>query len=128
MPALAPATGWARPLRAASLAKGCSYSSPGRTAERLEKVDAEIVAERGKAVAVVTDVTNEKDVIRLLSLAAESGTLELAVYNAGGNVASSLLQLKTSEFKSLWRQVALGGIPGRPRGCPPDASPIAMGP
>ena len=82
----------------------------GRTAERLEKVADEIIAERGKAVAVVTDVTSEKDVGRLLSLAEESGTLELAVYNAGGNAVSSLLQLKASEFESLWRQSALGGF------------------
>ena len=49
------------------------------------------MAARGKAVAVAADVTSEKDVIRLLSLAVESGSLDLVVYNAGGNVASSLL-------------------------------------
>jgi len=45
----------------------------GRTEERLEKVAAEIIAARGKAVAVAADFTSEKDVIRLLSLAEESG-------------------------------------------------------
>ena len=50
----------------------------GRTEERLEKVAAEIIAARGKAVAVATDVTSEKDVIRLLSLAEESGSLTLS--------------------------------------------------
>ncbi len=82
----------------------------GRSEERLEKVAAEIIAARGKAVAVATDITSEKDVIRLLSLAVESGSLDLVIYNAGGNVASSLLQLKRSEFESLWKQSALGGF------------------
>ena len=82
----------------------------GRTEERLEKVADEIIAARGKAVAVVTDVTSEKDVIRLFSSAEESGHLDLVVYNAGGNVASSLLQIKRSEFESLWKQSALGGF------------------
>ena len=82
----------------------------GRTEERLETVAAEILAARGKAVAVAADLTSEKDVIRLLSSAEESGCLELVVYNAGGNVSTSLLQLKRSEFESLWKQSALGGF------------------
>ena len=82
----------------------------GRTEGRLEKIATEIIAARGKAVAVATDITSEKDVIRLLSLAEESGRLDLVVYNAGGNAASSLLQLKRSEFESLWKQSALGGF------------------
>ena len=82
----------------------------GRSEERLAKVADEIVAARGKAVAVETDVTSEKNVIRLFSAAEESGQLGLAVYNAGGNAASSLLQIKRSEFESLWKQSALGGF------------------
>ncbi len=82
----------------------------GRTEERLEEVAAQILAARGKAVAVAADLTNEKDVIRLLSSAEESGRLDLVVYNAGGNVSTSLLQLKRSEFESLWKQSALGGF------------------
>ncbi len=82
----------------------------GRTEERLEKVAAEIIAARGKAVAVAADVASEKDVIRLLGVAEESGHLDLVVYNAGGNAASSLLQLKRSEFEFLWKQSALGGF------------------
>ena len=82
----------------------------GRTEERLETVAAEILAARGKAVAVAADLTSEKDVIRLLNSAEESGCLELVVYNAGGNVSTSLLQLKRSEFESLWKQSALGGF------------------
>ena len=82
----------------------------GRREERLERVVAQIMAERGKAVAVATDVTSEKDAIRLLSSAEDSGHLDLVVYNAGSNVATSLLQLKRSEFESLWKQSALGGF------------------
>jgi len=82
----------------------------GRTEERLEKIAADIIAAGGKAVAVATDITSEKDVFRLLSRAEESGHLDLVVYNAGGNAASSLLQLKRSEFESLWKQSALGGF------------------
>ena len=82
----------------------------GRSKERLERVAAQIMAERGKAVAVATDVTSEKDAIRLLSSAEDSGHLDLVVYNAGSNVATSLLQLKRSEFESLWKQSALGGF------------------
>lgn len=86
----------------------------GRSKERLERVAAQIMAERGKAVAVATDVTSEKDAIRLLSSAEDSGHLDLVVYNAGSNVATSLLQLKRSEFESLWKQAFSWGA--RPSG------------
>ena len=90
--------------------EGLLVFTAGRSEERLEKVVDEIIAARGKAVAVATDVTSEKNVIRLLSSAEESGQLGLAVYNAGGNAVSSLLQIKGSEFESLWKQSALGGF------------------
>jgi NADP-dependent 3-hydroxy acid dehydrogenase YdfG len=90
--------------------EGLSVFIAGRTAERLEKVAGEIAAERGKAFPFPTDLTSEKDVIRLLSVAAEAGVIELAVYNAGGNATSSLLKLRKSQFEALWRQSALGGF------------------
>lgn len=82
----------------------------GRTQERLDKIARDIVEAGDNAVGVAADVTVEKDVARLFSLAEERGRLELAVYNAGGNAASSLLTLKKSEFESLWKQSALGGF------------------
>jgi NAD(P)-dependent dehydrogenase (short-subunit alcohol dehydrogenase family) len=90
--------------------EGCLVVLAGRTAERLEKIAAEVAAAGGKAVPAVTDLTSEKDVIRLFGLAEESGSLELAVYNAGGNAAVPLLKLKKAQFESLWRQSALGGF------------------
>ena len=57
-----------------------------------------------------------------LSFASESGSLDLVVYNAGGNVTSSLLQLKRSEFEVLVEAKRARWLPGGPRGCPPDAS------
>eukprot|EP01034_Spumella_vulgaris_P003549 gene3549-4561_t len=61
----------------------------GRTAAKIEKVVATIVAAGGSAAAVTTDVTNEADVIRLFDQAMSPGAgfepADAVVFNAGNN-------------------------------------------
>jgi NAD(P)-dependent dehydrogenase (short-subunit alcohol dehydrogenase family) len=97
----------------------------GRTAEKLERVVAEIRATGGSAQSVVGDGSNEMDAARFVASAEEHGPLELVLHNAGTNRRDAFLDLATSDFEALWREHCLGGfLTGResarrmvPRGC-----------
>lgn len=82
----------------------------GRTAARLKAVASEIRKAGGSVQAIVADATNEKDVVALLNEAAPRGGLELVVYNVGNNAMVPSLEIKRTQFESLWRQNALGGF------------------
>jgi NAD(P)-dependent dehydrogenase (short-subunit alcohol dehydrogenase family) len=83
----------------------------GRTAAKLEAVVAEIQGAGGKASAVVADATQTADIVRLFD-AAEAGAAvpELAVYNAGNNRFSPLLEMDDAFFEELWRLCCFGGF------------------
>ena len=83
----------------------------GRTAEKLDRVAAEIQRAGGSATPVVTDATVESDVVRLFESAAEQGgPPELAVYNAGNNRFKPLLEMENDFFEDLWRLCCFGGF------------------
>lgn len=82
----------------------------GRTAEKLEKVVAEIRATGGSAQAVVGDGSNELDAARFVTSAEEHGPLELVLHNAGTNRRDAFLDLETNDFEALWREHCLGGF------------------
>jgi NAD(P)-dependent dehydrogenase (short-subunit alcohol dehydrogenase family) len=82
----------------------------GRTAEKLERVVAEIHAIGGSAQAVVGDGSNELDAVRFVSSAEAHGPLELVLHNAGTNRRDAFLDLETSDYEALWREHCLGGF------------------
>ena len=82
----------------------------GRTAEKLERVVAEIRATGGSAQSVVGDGSNEMDAARFVASAEEHGPLELVLHNAGTNRRDAFLDLATSDFEALWREHCLGGF------------------
>src|SRR5512134_2653278 len=66
----------------------------GRTAAKLEAVAAEIRGAGGEASAVVADATSGADVTRLFDAAEKvGGAPALAIYNAGNNRISPLLEM-----------------------------------
>jgi NAD(P)-dependent dehydrogenase (short-subunit alcohol dehydrogenase family) len=83
----------------------------GRTSGQLEEVAADIRHAGGVATAVVTDTTNEMDVMRLFTAVQDSGApLDLVAYNAGNNRWSPLLDTSAQIFEDLWRVCCLGGF------------------
>ena len=92
-------------------AEGYHVFAAGRTKARLEETAEEIRSAGGNATSVVTDTTNEADVIRLFD-AAESGgpPLEVVCYNAGNNRWGNLVEMEASFFEEVWRVGCLGGF------------------
>jgi NAD(P)-dependent dehydrogenase (short-subunit alcohol dehydrogenase family) len=83
----------------------------GRTAAKLETVATEIRAAGGQASAVVADTTQEADVARLFDAAEKAGGAPaLAIYNAGNNRISPLLEMSDAFFEDTWRLCCFGGF------------------
>jgi NAD(P)-dependent dehydrogenase (short-subunit alcohol dehydrogenase family) len=82
----------------------------GRTAEKVEKVAAEISSAGASAVAVVGDASAEADAERFVDAAEAAGPLAVAVHNAGTNRRDPFLELAAEHFTQLWREHCLGGF------------------
>jgi NAD(P)-dependent dehydrogenase (short-subunit alcohol dehydrogenase family) len=83
----------------------------GRTAAKLEALAAEIRAAGGRATPVVADATQSGDIARLFDAAeAAGGAPALAVYNAGNNRISPLLEMSDAFFEDTWRLCCFGGF------------------
>jgi len=66
--------------------------------------------ETGRIVAVDCDATQRSDVERVFERAAALGTTEVAVFNAGAFVRSSILETDPAEFERCWRVGCLAGF------------------
>jgi NAD(P)-dependent dehydrogenase (short-subunit alcohol dehydrogenase family) len=86
----------------------------GRTAEKLAKVVQTITVSGGSAEPMVTDTTNEDDVIRLFdcAMAPRDGMSppDLVAYNAGNNQRIDFREVTTQQFEKLWRVGCFGGF------------------
>lgn len=84
----------------------------GRTPAKLDVVTANIRACGGVATAVVTDATQESDVVRLFDTTEGegAGVLDFVVYNAGNNFPKPLLETEAEFFETVWRVGCLGGF------------------
>lgn len=85
-----------------------------RTAARVEEIAADIENRDGKATAVVTDATSERDIISLFDMAMaddeHSGPADLVVFNAGNNARHDLDTMSADFFEDVWRTRCLGGF------------------
>lgn len=79
----------------------------GRTAEKIKRVAATIHAAGGSAESVVTDATQEDDVIRLFDYAmnpgAERSPADVVIFNAGNNQVIDFRKLTAAQFEEFWR-------------------------
>jgi NAD(P)-dependent dehydrogenase (short-subunit alcohol dehydrogenase family) len=82
----------------------------GRTGKNLDIVVQQVRDQGGVAHAAVTDATSEDQVIALLELAGTFGTVEAAIYNAGGNNPQSSLKTSGQFFEEQWRVGTYGGF------------------
>ncbi|MGB7184317.1 MAG: SDR family NAD(P)-dependent oxidoreductase [Burkholderiaceae bacterium] len=89
-------------------ARGHHVFVAGRTAETLEKTVAAIKQAGGNAEAMVTDATQESQVVDLFKAAGPD--LEVAIYNAGNNTPGTLADMTVEYFENSWRVCCLGGF------------------
>lgn len=86
----------------------------GRTATKIDQVVAGIAATGGSAEAVVTDTTQEGDVIRLFDHAMNPGAgkepADLVVFNAGNNAIIDFQKLTAAQFEDFWRVGCFAGF------------------
>jgi len=83
----------------------------GRTADRIERVADELRAAGGAATAYACDATDEANVTELFAAADRQGAgLRVAVFNAGNNVRSPLLEMSAELFERTWRVACHAGF------------------
>jgi NAD(P)-dependent dehydrogenase (short-subunit alcohol dehydrogenase family) len=64
----------------------------------------------GRVVPIDCDATMEADVERVFESAAKVGVPEVAIFNAGAFVRSSILETKAAEFERCWRVGCFAGF------------------
>lgn len=86
----------------------------GRSADKLDRVVATIRDSGGSAETVVTDTTNEADVIRLfdraMTASPDRDPPDLVVFNAGNNQPIDFRELTAAQFEDFWRVGCFGGF------------------
>jgi NAD(P)-dependent dehydrogenase (short-subunit alcohol dehydrogenase family) len=90
--------------------EGLTVFAAGRAKEKLEATVAEVRKSGGDVHALVGDASTETGVKEFFDAAERTAPLALVVHNAGGNRASSILDMELSMFEGLWREHALGGF------------------
>ncbi|MFA7280381.1 MAG: SDR family NAD(P)-dependent oxidoreductase [Sterolibacterium sp.] len=86
----------------------------GRTAEKIGRVVATVIATGGSAEAMVTDATQESDVMRLFDYAMRPGTgrppADVVIFNAGNNQIIDFRELTAAQFEDFWRVGCYAGF------------------
>jgi len=80
----------------------------GRTLTRIQERAREIEQAGGKATAICTDASDEKQVIELLKEAGNE--LILAVYNAGNNFPGQIIDMDANYFENSWKSCCYSGF------------------
>lgn len=90
--------------------EGLFVGVTGRSRERLDALVDEIRSAGGHAVALPGDVTSESDLAAIARQLAETGVLEVAIFNAAGAIRAPTLELTAEQFEAAWRVTTLGGF------------------
>jgi len=81
---------------------GARVAVAGRRVERLKELVSEIEAKGGEALAVTTDVADQKQVERLIEKAVERfGRIDTLVNNAGVGIAARFTEMKLEDFRRV---------------------------
>lgn len=88
---------------------GLVVALTGRNAERVRSVAAEISRGGGAVHALPGDVSDVQDVARLVS-GLPTGTLRVAIFNAGNAVRGTPLETTPEQFEGAWRGSTLAGF------------------
>lgn len=87
--------------------EGYTVVAAARSASALPSLDDR---SKGRVVPIDCDATVEADVERVFESAAKVGVPEVAVFNAGAFVRSSILETKAEEFERCWRVGCFAGF------------------
>jgi NAD(P)-dependent dehydrogenase (short-subunit alcohol dehydrogenase family) len=90
--------------------EGLRVAVTGRSRERLDAIVDEIRRAGGQAFALPGDVTRESELADIARQLTESGTLEVAIFNAAGATRAPTLELSAEQFEAAWRVTTLGGF------------------
>lgn len=89
-------------------AEGLDVFAAGRTQASVDAVADSIHRAGGQATAVLTDATDERQVVALFEQA--GGDIDVAIYNAGNNASGRILEMTAEYFENSWRVVCFGGF------------------
>lgn len=82
-----------------------------RTADKLEPLVAEITRAGGKAIGYGRDARKEEEMVALVEeIERDVGPLEVAVFNVGANVPSSILDETARKYFKIWEMACFGGF------------------
>jgi NAD(P)-dependent dehydrogenase (short-subunit alcohol dehydrogenase family) len=90
--------------------EGYTIFAGRRTAEKLQKLKAEIEAEGGECVARGLDARKEEDVTTFLEDADRHAPLEICIFNPGANVNFPILETTERVFRKVWEMACYGGF------------------
>ncbi len=81
-----------------------------RSEERLQRIQAQIAAEGGKAVVKPADLRFEDQIETLFDDVARLGDLDAVVFNAGAQHRQSFLDIEPAMFEKVWRLGCYAGF------------------
>lgn len=105
-----PARGLGAALSRRFAQSGMTVMVSGRTAQRISALVDEIRGAGGSAIAAVGDITEPEFVSSTLARIEALGTLDAAIFNAGGNRWRPTLEMDNEFFEELWRLCCLAGF------------------
>lgn len=82
----------------------------GRNAEKLKDASREMIEKGFSVESIVGDVTDEATIARAVAAAEGAGKFEAALFNAGNNWPTPLLDLTPQKFEEFWRVNAYSGF------------------
>lgn len=91
-------------------AEGYTVFAGRRTAEKLEKLKAEIEAAGGSCVARALDARKEDEVAAFLKEADAHAPLEVVVINPGANVQFGIVETTERVFRKVWEMACYAGF------------------
>lgn len=90
--------------------EGYAIVAGRRTADKLEKLKAEIEAGGGECIARGLDARKEEDITEFLEVADAHAPLEVCVFNPGANVNFPILETTERVFRKVWEMACYGGF------------------
>ncbi len=88
--------------------EGYTVYAAARSASSLSKLDDQSAP--GRVVPIDCDATKAADVERVFEAAAQTGAIEVGIFNAGAFVRSSILETDPNEFERCWRVGCFAGF------------------
>jgi hypothetical protein len=90
--------------------EGYAVFAGRRTADKLQKLKAEIEAEGGECIGRGLDARKEEDITTFLDEADRHAPLEVCVFNPGANVNFPILETTERVFRKVWEMACYGGF------------------